>query len=281
MCDADHGGRTRTLGGSAAAGRKMSGSMRGLAGRAALVTGAARGLGASIGRLLHREGAQVMLADVRDADGRALAAALGERAHYVHLDVASENDWAAAVTATNEQCGALRILVNNAAIYRTRATLELTAAEYLEIVRINQLGVFLGMRAAIPVMRAAGGGSIINIASTAGIEGVPQALAYTASKHAVVGMTRAAALEFGGCGVRVNAVCPGAMLTPLLAESFSVSLETLGAAPFPNAPLGRMGDPMEIAPIVVFLASDESSYTTGSAFVVDGGLTAGVPLRES
>jgi len=259
----------------------MSGSMGRLEGRVALVTGAARGLGASIGRLLHREGAQVMLADVRDADGRALAAALGERAHYVHLDVGSEADWAAAITATHERCGALRILVNNAAIYRTRASLELSAAEYLEIVRINQLGVFLGMRACIPVMREAGGGSIINIASTAGIEGVPQALAYTASKHAVVGMTRAAALEFGGCGVRINAVCPGAMLTPLLAESFNVSLEALGAAPFPNAALGRMGDPMEIAPIVVFLASDESSYTTGSAFVVDGGLTAGVPMRQS
>ena len=146
----------------------------------------------------------------------------------------------------------------------------------MQIVRINQLGVFLGMRACIAAMRAAGGGSIINIASTAGIEGVPQALAYTASKHAVVGMTKAAALEFGPAGIRVNVVCPGAMLTPLLAESFNVSLKTLGAAPFANAPLGRMADPAEIAPTVAFLASDDSSYTTGSEFVVDGGLTAGV-----
>ncbi len=251
-----------------------------LAGKVALVTGAARGLGASIARLLHAAGAHVMLADVRDAEGRALGAALGEGADYVHLEVASEAHWAAAVTATRARFGGLGILVNNAGIYRTHATLELSAEGYLEIVRINQLGVFLGMRACIPVMRAAGGGSVINIASTAGIEGVAQALAYTASKHAVVGMTRAAALEFGPDHIRVNAVCPGAMLTPLLAESFNVSLSALGAAPFANAPLGRMGAPEEIAPTVVFLASDDSSYTTGSVFVVDGGLTAGVPMSS-
>jgi len=250
------------------------------AGRVAIVTGAARGLGADISRLLHREGAQVVLADVRDREGEALAASLGERAHYVHLDVGSESDWSAAVAAARARFGPVRILVNNAGVYRTRATLEQEVEEYLEIVRINQLGVFLGMRACIGPMREAGGGAIVNIASTAGIEGVPLALAYTAAKHAVVGMTRAAALEFGPANIRVNAVCPGAMLTPLLAESFNVPLKTLGAAPFPNAPLGRMGEPAEIAPTVVFLASDDSSYTTGSAFVVDGGLTAGVPLAQ-
>jgi len=254
--------------------------MKELEGKIALVTGAARGLGASIGRVLHAQGAQVMLADVRDEEGRALAAALGAGAHYVHLDVASETDWAAAVAATRQRCGALQVLVNNAGIYRTHATLEVSAEQYLQIVRINQLGVFLGMRACIPVMRAAGGGSIVNVASTAGIEGVPLALAYTASKHAVVGMTKAAALEFGADKIRVNVVCPGAMLTPLLAESYNVSLRDLGAAPFANAPLGRMADPAEIAPTVAFLASDASSYTTGSEFVVDGGLTAGVPLAR-
>ena len=250
-----------------------------LAGKVALVTGAARGLGASIGRVLHEQGEQVVLADVRDEEGQVLAATLGEQAHYVHLDVSSESEWAAAVSEATARFGAVRILVNNAGIFRTRATLELGAEEYMQIVRINQLGVFLGMRACIAAMRAAGGGSIINIASTAGIEGVPQALAYTASKHAVVGMTKAAALEFGAVGIRVNVVCPGAMLTPLLAESFNVSLKTLGAAPFANAALGRMADPAEIAPTVAFLASDDSSYTTGSEFVVDGGLTAGVLLQ--
>jgi 3alpha(or 20beta)-hydroxysteroid dehydrogenase len=254
--------------------------MRGLSGKVALVTGAARGLGASIGRVLHEHGAQVVLGDVRDEEGRALAGELGARAHYVHLDVARESDWDAALAAARTQFGAVNVLVNNAGIFRTHPTLEVSAEDYLQIVRINQLGVFLGMRACLAVMRAAGGGSIVNIASTAGIEGVPLALAYTASKHAVIGMTKAAALEFGPLGIRVNAVCPGAMLTPLLSESYKVSLSTLGAAPFTNAPLGRMADPAEIAPTVAFLASDASSYTTGTEFVVDGGLTAGVLMPK-
>jgi 3alpha(or 20beta)-hydroxysteroid dehydrogenase len=252
-----------------------------LAGRVALVTGAARGLGASIVRQLHAEGAQVVLADVRDEEGRALAAALGSRAHYVHLDVGSEGEWREAVASARSYCGApVRILVNNAGIYRVRPTLEVSVDEYLQIIRINQLGTFLGMRTCFADMRDAGGGSIVNIASTAGIEGVPLALAYTASKHAVVGMTKAAAIEFGPAKVRVNVVCPGAMLTPLLEESFNTSVKVLGAAPFTNSPLGRMADPAEIAPTVVFLASDASSYTTGSEFVVDGGITAGVVIPQ-
>jgi len=250
-----------------------------LAGKVALVTGAARGLGAIVGRGLHAAGARVVFADVRDAEGEAEAAALGERAHYVHLDVASEAEWQAATAAARQRFGAaVTVLVNNAGIYRTTPTIEQSVEQYLQIIRINQLGTFLGMRTCFPAMRDAGGGSIVNIASTAGIEGVPLALAYTASKHAVVGMTKAAALEFGPAKVRVNVVCPGAMLTPLLAESFNVPVAVLGAAPFANSPLGRMGDPAEIAPTVVFLASDESSYTTGSEFVVDGGLTAGVVM---
>ncbi len=252
--------------------------MTGLAGKVALVTGAARGLGASISRQLHSEGAQVVLADMRDDEGNALAKALGERAHYVHLDVSSESEWNAALGAARKRVGPVTILVNNAGIYRTRATIEQSVDEYLQIIRTNQLGTFLGMRTCFAQMRDAGGGSIVNIASTAGIEGVPLALAYTASKHAVVGMTKAAALEFGPSKVRVNVVCPGAMLTPLLVESLNVPLSALSAAPFANSPMGRMGDPSEIAPTVVFLASDASSYTTGSEFVVDGGLTAGVKM---
>jgi 3alpha(or 20beta)-hydroxysteroid dehydrogenase len=255
--------------------------MTGLAGKVALVTGAARGLGASIARQLYAEGAQVVLADVRDEEGRALAAALGSRAHYVHLDVGSEAEWREAVSGARARCGGpVQILVNNAGIYRVRPTLEVSVEEYLQIIRINQLGTFLGMRTCFPDMRDAGGGSIVNIASTAGIEGVPLALAYTASKHAVVGMTKAAAIEFGPARVRVNVVCPGAMLTPLLEESFNTSVKVLQAAPFTNSPLGRMADPAEIAPTVVFLASDASSYTTGSEFVVDGGITAGVVIPQ-
>ncbi len=252
-----------------------------LDGKLALVTGAARGLGAVIGRGLHAAGAQVVLADVRDEEGHALVSALGARAHYVHLDVASETEWRAALAAAERFGGGpVTVLINNAGIYRTGPTTEQSVEEYLQIIRINQLGTFLGMRCCVPGMRAAGGGSIVNIASTAGIEGVPLALAYTASKHAVVGMTKAAALEFGPAKIRVNVVCPGAMLTPLLAESFNVPVQVLGAAPFPNSPLGRMGDPAEIAPTVVFLAGDDSSYTTGSEFVVDGGITAGVMMSR-
>ncbi|MBS0577873.1 MAG: glucose 1-dehydrogenase [Proteobacteria bacterium] len=249
-----------------------------LAGKVAIVTGAARGLGASISRQLHAEGAQVILADVRDEEGAALAKSLGERAHYVHLDVSSETQWADALAAARRRFGPVTVLVNNAGIYRTQATVDVSVEDYLQIIRINQLGTFLGLRTCYPQMRDAGGGSIVNIASTAGIEGVPLALAYTASKHAVVGMTKAAALEFGPAKVRVNVVCPGAMLTPLLVESLHVPLSALSAAPFANSPMGRMGDPAEIAPTVVFLASDASSYTTGSEFVVDGGLTAGVKM---
>jgi 3alpha(or 20beta)-hydroxysteroid dehydrogenase len=249
-----------------------------LAGKVAIVTGAARGLGASISQQLHAEGAKVVLADVRDDEGNALAKSLGDRGHYVHLDVSSESEWSQALAAARKRFGPVTVLVNNAGIYRTRATVEQSVEEYLQIIRINQLGTFLGMRTCFAQMRDAGGGSIVNIASTAGIEGVPLALAYTASKHAVVGMTKAAALEFGPAKVRVNVVCPGAMLTPLLVESLNLPLSALSAAPFANSPMGRMGDPSEIAPTVVFLASDASSYTTGSEFVVDGGLTAGVKM---
>ncbi|MBS0366871.1 MAG: glucose 1-dehydrogenase [Proteobacteria bacterium] len=251
------------------------------AGKVALVSGAARGLGALVAQRLHAEGASVIIGDVRDGEGEALARGLGTRASYLHLDVASEAQWTQAVATAQQRFGPVTILVNNAGVYRTHPTLELAAEEYMNLVRINQLGTFLGMRAVIAGMRDAGGGSIVNVASTAGVEGVPNALAYTASKHAVVGMTRAAALEFGAARVRVNAVCPGAMLTPLLAESYNISLQALAQVPFPNAPLGRMGDPAEIAPTVLFLASDESSYTTGSAFVVDGGLTAGVQPQRA
>jgi 3alpha(or 20beta)-hydroxysteroid dehydrogenase len=249
-----------------------------LAGKVAIVTGASRGLGASISRQLYAEGARVVLADMRDEEGAALAKSLGERAHYVHLDVSSEAQWTEALAAARKRFGPVTVLVNNAGIYRTSPTVDVSVEDYLQIIRINQLGTFLGMRTCYPQMRDAGGGSIVNIASTAGIEGVPLALAYTASKHAVVGMTKAAALEFGPAKVRVNVVCPGAMLTPLLVESLHVPLAALSAAPFANSPMGRMGDPAEIAPTVVFLASDASSYTTGSEFVVDGGLTAGVKM---
>jgi 3alpha(or 20beta)-hydroxysteroid dehydrogenase len=244
--------------------------------KVALVTGGSRGFGASIVRLFHREGASVVIADVRDEEGQALAASLGSRARYQHLDVTRETEWLSAISAAEKTFGPLRILVNNAGIFRTKPLVETSLDDYQLTVGINQTGTFLGIRHGVPAMRAAGGGSIINIASTAGIEGVSYALPYTASKHAVIGMTRAAALEIAAYGIRINALCPGGMLTPLIAESYQVPLDSLVGMDMPTAPMRRMGTPDEIAGTVLFLASDEASYTTGSVFTADGGLTAGI-----
>jgi 3alpha(or 20beta)-hydroxysteroid dehydrogenase len=252
-----------------------------LAGKVALVTGAARGLGASVARRLAAEGAKTVLTDVLDAEGEALAAEIGADALFVHLDVSSERDWQQALAAARARFGIPQVLVNNAGIYRTMPLEQISTAEYMKVVSINQLGCFLGMRTCAAPMREAGGGSIVNIASTAGIEGVERALHYTATKHAVIGMTKVAALELGPARIRVNAVCPGAMATPLIAEVYGTSTANLLVMPMPNAALGRMGSPDEVAHTVVFLASDESSYTTGSAFVVDGGLTAGESVPKA
>jgi len=251
-----------------------------LAGKTALVTGAARGLGASVARRLAAEGANTVLTDVLDTEGEALAAEIGAGAIYVHLDVSSETGWREALGAARARFGIPQVLVNNAGIYRTMPLEQISTAEYLEVVGINQLGCFLGMRTCAGPMREAGGGSIVNIASTAGIEGVGGALHYTATKHAVIGMTKVAALELAAARIRVNAVCPGAMATPLIAAVYGTSTANLLAMPLPNAPLGRMGSPDEVARTVVFLAGDESSYTSGSAFVVDGGLTAGESVPQ-
>jgi 3alpha(or 20beta)-hydroxysteroid dehydrogenase len=248
-----------------------------LQGKTALVTGAARGLGASVARLFHAEGANVVLADVLDDEAGALAKSLGSRALALRLDVGDEQGWTDAVQRTLGQYGALHVLVNNAGIYRVKPLLETSTDEYLRIVRINQVGCFIGMRVCAEAMRAAGGGSIVNIASTAGLEGIAGAVPYAASKHAVVGMTRSAALELAAAKIRVNVVCPGGMATPLLVESLGMPLDELTKMDVPWNPMRRMGHPDEIAKAVLFLASDEASYATGSVVTIDGGLMAGVP----
>jgi 3alpha(or 20beta)-hydroxysteroid dehydrogenase len=197
-----------------------------LAGRTAIITGAARGLGASLASLFHHEGANVVLADVRDDECTALAMSLGERAHAAHLDVADEGQWTRLIDDTRRWFGALHVLVNNAGVYRTKPLAETTADDYMHVIRINQLSCFLGMRSCAAAMRDSGGGSIVNIASTAGLEGVASALPYTASKHAVVGMTRAASLELAQHRIRVNAVCPEAWRRTL-AESLNMSIDAL------------------------------------------------------
>lgn len=252
-----------------------------LAGKVALVTGAARGLGASIARQFVREGARVALCDVRDDEGRAVAASLGPSAAYMHLDVTNESAWLEVVQRVHTQFGPLTVLVNNAGIYRTQPFEQISLAQYNQVISINQTSVFIGMRTCVPAMREAKGGSIVNIGSTASVEGVTGALHYAASKHAVLGMTKVAALELAVDRIRVNAVCPGAMATPLLAESYGTSSDMLLLAPAPFVPLGRMASPDEVASTVTFLASEESSYTTGSTFIVDGGVTAGTSLPKA
>ena len=251
-----------------------------LEGRVALISGAARGMGAEEARRFVAEGARVLLADVLDEEGENVAAELGEAARYVHLDVTREGDWLAAVALAESSFGKLDVLVNNAGILRF-GLLEKTPLEEFElVVRVNQVGPFLGMKSSVPAMRRAGGGSIVNISSLAGMQGVGGAVSYTASKFALRGMTKVAAIELGQDSIRVNSVHPGGVATPMT-QPFGGE-ETVEDASTYTSPIPRMGRPEEVANLVLWLASDQSSYCTGSEFVVDGGACAGDmpgPLR--
>jgi len=247
-----------------------------LQGKVALVTGAARGLGASIASRFHAEGASVLLTDVLDAEGQALAKSLGKNALYQSLDVTSEDGWQAAMAKVQEAFGRLDILVNNAGVLRVGPLETLALADYMRTIQINQVGCFLGMRSAIEPMRAAGGGAIVNIASTAGLEGVAYALDYAASKHAVIGMTKTAALELANSGIRVNAICPGGMATWLVADVLSMSRDEVQSMPTTANPMGRMSHTDEVAGTALFLASSDASFTTGAAVLADGGQMAGL-----
>jgi 3alpha(or 20beta)-hydroxysteroid dehydrogenase len=246
-----------------------------LTGKVALVTGAAGGQGAAEARLFAAEGARVVLADVIDEPGRKLAAELGSVASYEHLDVASERDWARVMAALMSAHGRLDVLVNNAGILRAAPLEHTSLDDYMAVIRVNQVGVFLGMRAAIDPMRASGGGSIINISSNAGMQGVQGVVGYVASKWAVRGMTKTAALELGRYGIRVNSVHPGAVDTPMIATPEFEAVDRDGL--YRSLPIARMARPEEIARLVLFLASDESSYSTGAEFLADGGISAGLP----
>ncbi|MBW2382385.1 MAG: glucose 1-dehydrogenase [Deltaproteobacteria bacterium] len=248
-----------------------------LEGKVALISGAARGQGAAEARLFVEEGARVVLGDVLGELGAEVASELGDAAHYQSLDVTSEQDWQRAVDAATTRFGRLDVLVNNAGIVRGGRLEHTSLEDYRAVIEVNQVGCFLGMRSVIPALRSAGGGSIVNISSTAGLEGVVGVVAYVASKFAIRGMTKTAALELGHDGIRVNCVHPGAIQTPMLAQDEFDSGQM--KAIFGAQPIPRVGESEEIARMVLFLASDESSFSTGSEFIADGGLMAGNPAR--
>ncbi|WP_054958492.1 glucose 1-dehydrogenase [Paenibacillus dakarensis] len=243
-----------------------------LDGKVAIITGGSRGMGASHVRRFISEGAKVVFTDILVNEGQALAAELGENARFMKQDVSSASDWEKVVVEAEAAFGPVSILVNNAGIMGPiKGLTETTEEEYQKVVDVNQLSVFLGMKAVLPSMRKTENGSIVNISSLGGIIGFKNQAPYIASKFAVRGLSKAAALEFSEYGIRVNSVHPGSIDTPL---TRSAGAKELHAAEVGNSiPLGRSAQPEEISSIVLYLASDESSYSTGAEFIVDGGLS--------
>jgi 3alpha(or 20beta)-hydroxysteroid dehydrogenase len=245
--------------------------MNRLAGKVAIVTGAAMGQGAAIASAFVAEGASVVVADVAKDEGQALADSLGDRAHFAHHDVSDEASWTAVVEDANARFGPVGVLANNAGVLRF-GEIDGGSLDDVELMwRVNQMGVFLGMRAVVPTMKANGGGSIINASSVEGLAGMANCTAYAATKWAIRGMTKCAAMELGGRGIRVNSVHPGMIDTPMTRVHGGDAAMEFGAS---KVPMRRVGTPTDIAPVYVFLASDESGYMNGAELAVDGGVTA-------
>jgi 3alpha(or 20beta)-hydroxysteroid dehydrogenase len=239
-----------------------------LKGKVILITGGARGQGAAEARLCVAEGAHVVITDLLEAEGRQLAAALGEAAAFLRQDVTQEADWESAIAAAG-RFGGLHGLVNNAGIYQPATLLETDAALFERHMRVNQLGCFLGMKAVAPLMERSGGGSIVNISSVAGLRGSPGAIAYSATKWALRGMTKAAAIDLAPRKVRVNSVHPG----PIDTDMLKVRTPEQNERRVRQVPMQRMGSAEEVARLVLFLLSEESSYITGAEVAIDGGAT--------
>ena len=243
-----------------------------LRGKVALISGAARGMGAAAARRLVAEGAKVVIGDILEEEGKATAEALGEAARFVRLDVTSGEEWAEAVAVTEREFGALDVLINNAGILQFASLPDMSVDDYRRVIEVNQVGVFLGMQAAVPALERSTG-VIVNVSSVEGLGGGSFLTAYTASKFAVRGMTKAAAIELGPKGIRVNSVHPGAIRTDMVLAATggdAAAEKWMGN----KVALKRMGQPEEVAGLIAFLASDDSSYCTGAEFVVDGGATA-------
>jgi 3alpha(or 20beta)-hydroxysteroid dehydrogenase len=249
-----------------------------LDGKVAIISGAARGQGEAEARMFVAEGAKVLLGDVLDDLGEKVAIDLGDDARYVHLDVTQPDDWKSAVDTAVSTFGKVNVLINNAGILKMGAIESMSLDEYMDVVRVNQVGCFLGMQAAIPALKAAGGGAIVNTSSVAGLTGTAGLAAYTASKFAVRGMTKVAAMELGHFNIRVNSVHPGGVDTDMLKMPEFGDLEDTGV--YGGQPIPRVGQPEEIAKMMVFLVSDDASFSTGAEFLVDGGYMAGPPLAH-
>jgi 3alpha(or 20beta)-hydroxysteroid dehydrogenase len=247
-----------------------------LDGKVALITGGARGMGKAHVRRFAEEGATVVFGDVLEDEGAKLAAGIGAAGRFVRMDVTSPQDWTTAVATAVDEFGRLDILVNNAGIIKHKPIEEMTLEECRRVLEVNLVGQWLGVKAVIEPMKAAGGGSIVNVSSTEGFIGAAGLTAYSASKFGVRGLTKAAARELGQYGIRVNSIHPGAILTAMTTDPEVVAATADSAELFfKGLPLARMGKTREVTGAVVFLASDEATYCTGSEILVDGGMITG------
>lgn len=247
-----------------------------LDGKVAIITGAARGQGEAAARLFSNEGAKVVVTDVLDKEGEAVAKDIGKSVIFAHLDVSQEDNWQEVVDVTVEKFGPPTVLLNNAAVLIPKLIMKTSVQDYMKVISINQIGVFLGMKAVYEHMKAAGNGSIINTSSIDGLKSANGLISYSASKFAIRGMTKTAAIEWGHDGIRVNSLHPGGINTMMGNPRQQKEVET---APYKLQPIPRIGAAIEVANAALFLASDEASFITGTELSVDGGWRAGLIIK--